>query len=283
MQFKCLSIAGFDGSGGAGLQADLKTFTAFGCYGMTVLTALPIQNTCGVQRCYDLPLAAIQDQMAAIFEDIQPDAIKIGMLFSTNIIEVVADFLESHASDRQIVLDPVMIAKSGHSLLQNGSIATLKSRLIPLASLVTPNLPEAETLIPGKNHSRQTMARQILDLGAKAVLIKGGHEDGAFSRDYLLDDKGYEQWFSAPRIDSKNTHGTGCTLSAAITACLARGYSLQNACQMGKNYLQGAIKAAAFNSAGKGQGPVNHLYLLEDFIKSQLMMLEQSTMRSEKC
>lgn len=261
MKYKCLSIAGFDGSGGAGIQADLKTFSALGCYGMTVLTALPVQNTCGVKRCYEIPLSAIEEQLETIFEDIIPDAIKIGMLFSAEITEVVADFLKKHANAIPIVLDPVMLAKSGASLLLPEAIDALKEKLIPLATLITPNLPEAHAL-SGNTQAPETLAAELLDLGPEAVLLKGGHAEGAESNDLLLEKTGEISWFKTERIDSKNTHGTGCTLSAAACAYLARGYRLKEACTRAKEYLSKALKAAQHNSVGKGHGPVHHFHAL---------------------
>lgn len=271
MQYKCLTIAGFDGSGGAGLQADLKVFSAFGCYGMTVLTALPIQNTCTVKTCYDLPLESMSEQLLTIFEDIRPDAIKIGMLFKSEIIECVADFLKKEAKGIPLVIDPVMLSKSGHNLLQPQAITQLKSELIPLATLITPNLPEAQALLSSTEASPALLANDLLKLGSEAVLVKGGHLPGNDSHDVLLKQNGEHHWLKSERIASKNTHGTGCTLSAAITACLARGFPLLKACEIAKQYLFNAIKASALNSVGKGQGPVNHLYHLESFIDQWLV------------
>jgi hydroxymethylpyrimidine/phosphomethylpyrimidine kinase len=261
---KCLSIAGFDGSGGAGIQADLKTFTIFGCYGMNVLTALPVQNTCGVRRCYELPLSSIQDQLEAIFDDITPDSIKIGMLFNSDIIEIIANFLRVRAVNIPIILDPVMVAKSGDLLLQKGSIEMLKSKLIPLAAVITPNLPEAQELISSRSIDQIEIAKELLELGPKAVLVKGGHLIGEMSNDLLLQAGLDEVWMKSPRINSKNTHGTGCTLSAAIAACLALGMNLEKACMVSKQYLFNAIKSAKKNKIGQGNGPVNHLYNMED-------------------
>lgn len=259
MKVKCLSIAGFDGSGGAGIQADLKTFSALECYGMNVLTAVAVQNTCGVKSCYDLPIACIQEQLEAIFEDIPPDAIKIGMLYSEAIITVVADFLKTHAAHLPIVLDPVMLAKSGDALLQPAAIHALKTKLIPLATLITPNLPEAMALvddIPGE----QALTDKLLTLNPNAVLLKGGHASGEQADDILHEQTGSLTTFSLPRITSKNTHGTGCTLSAAIAAYLARGNTLATSCRLAKNYLHGAMLAAQSASVGRGQGPVHHFY-----------------------
>lgn len=259
MKYKCLSIAGFDGSGGAGIQADLKTFSALGCYGMTVLTALPIQNTCGVKNCYDIPLKAIEEQLEAIFADIIPDSIKIGMLFSEPIIEIVANFLGKNAANIPIVLDPVMIAKSGDALLLPEAVDALKTRLIPLATIITPNLPEAYTL-SGKTNDFEQLGEALLKLGSKAVLLKGGHANNKTADDLFLDQQGRRQYFRSERVESKNTHGTGCTLSAAICAFIARELPLFEACERAKNYLFQAILASKNNSVGKGHGPVHHFY-----------------------
>jgi len=261
MKYKCLSIAGFDGSGGAGIQADLKTFSALGCYGMTVLTALPVQNTCGVRSCYDIPLKCIQEQLEAIFDDIVPDSIKIGMLFSESIIELVTNFLNRNAVHIPIVLDPVMVAKSGDPLLLPNAVNTLKTKLIPLATIITPNLPEAYTLA-GKTENFQELGQKLLRLGSKAVLLKAGHSNSNTADDLFLTQQGICQWLSSERIDSKNTHGTGCTLSAAVCAFLAQGLSLLDACKQAKNYLFQAMVASKNNSIGKGHGSVHHFYHL---------------------
>ncbi len=259
MQYKCLSIAGFDGSGGAGLQADLKTFSALGCYGMTVLTALPIQNTLGVRQCYAIPLDAIEAQLNAIFDDIIPDSIKIGMLFQRDIVELVASFLSRHAVGIPIVLDPVMVAKSGDHLLLPEAVDTLIQRLIPMVQLITPNLPEAAVLA-GSSDEMETLAEQLLALGPEAVLLKGGHQTGEESNDLYRAQSGESIWLNSPRIKSHNTHGTGCTLSAAIAAHLALGLPVIEACRLAKNYLSGAIAAAQYSSVGQGHGPVHHFY-----------------------
>lgn len=263
MRYKALSIAGFDGSGGAGIQADLKTFSALGCYGMTVLTALPVQNTCGVRKCYSIPLEAIEDQLNAIFDDIKPDAIKIGMLFDKEIIELVARFLKKRAKHIPIVLDPVTVAKSGDALLVPEAVDTLISLMMPLATLITPNLPEAYTFTGINAQNEQEMievARTLLSFGPEYVLIKGGHLISSTSNDLLMGQNGMLHWFESPRIDSKNTHGTGCTLSAAITSLLAQNIDMDQACGIAKNYLFNAIKAAKNQSVGMGHGPVHHFY-----------------------
>lgn len=265
MRYKTLSIAGFDGSGGAGIQADLKTFSAFGCYGMTVLTALPVQNTCGVKACYELPLQAIDDQLHAIFEDIRPDSIKIGMLFKRDIIELVANFLRRHAAGIPIILDPVLVAKSGDRLLLPDALNTMKSSLIPLTTVITPNLPEARALIGETSLASDNMlelAQKLIKLGPQHVLLKGGHLSASHSNDLLLNQQGEFCWFEGARINSKNTHGTGCTLSAAISSCLALGIGLKEACKIAKEYVFNAIDAAKNEQIGLGHGPVHHFYHL---------------------
>ncbi len=257
MKYKCLSIAGFDGSGGAGIQADLKTFSALGCYGMNVLTAVAVQNTQGVKSCYDLPLQCIEEQLEAIFEDIPPDAIKIGMLYSKDIIDCVAHALSKHARHIPIVLDPVMLAKSGDALLLPSAIQALKTTLIPLCTLITPNLPEAEALV-----DTTPTPEALLQLGAHAVLLKGGHATNITADDLYQDQHGNTHTFTLPRLQTRNTHGTGCTLSSAITSFLARGLALPAACQSAKHYLYDAMRASIDTSVGKGQGPVHHFHAL---------------------
>lgn len=262
MKYKCLSIAGFDGSGGAGIQADLKTFSATGAYGMTVLTALPVQNTCGVRSYYDIPLSCIKEQFHAIFEDIRPDAIKIGMLFSVEIIELVASFLKENSANIPIILDPVMIAKSGDILLKADAIEALKTQLIPIAELITPNLPEAKSLIAESySYEKKELAHKILGYGCKAILLKGGHENNITADDLFLTHT-EEELLSAPRLDSKNTHGTGCTLSAAITSFVAQGFPLLEACRKAKAYLFNAMLYSKDISIGRGHGPVHHFYMM---------------------
>lgn len=265
MTFKALSIAGFDASGGAGIQADLKTFSAFGCYGMTVLTALPIQNTTGVRTCYTIPLQSIKDQLDCLFDDIRPDSIKIGMLFNSEIIELVADFLKERAVGIPIVLDPVTVAKSGDALLVAEAIHSLTTVLMPFATVVTPNLPEAQTFTGSSATNEDEMlqvAHKMLEFGSRYILLKGGHLKTASSNDLLLGADGTQKWFTSPRIDSKNTHGTGCTLSAAIASCLAQNKDVVEACSIAKNYLFHAIDAAKEQNIGKGHGPVHHFYHL---------------------
>ena len=262
---KVLTIAGFDGSGGAGIQADLKTFSAFGCYGTSVLTALPVQNTLGVRNCYEIPLKAIEEQLSAIFDDIIPDSIKIGMLFKSEIIELVADFLKKEANSIPIILDPVMVAKSGDRLLLSNAIDALKTQLIPLAAIITPNLPEAYELTGINATTPDNMlqaANQLLKLRAKSVLLKGGHLEGNECSDLYINEEGISTWLKAERIITSNTHGTGCTLSAAIASCLAHGMGMLEACKVAKYYLYNALKAASNKKIGLGKGSVHHFYHL---------------------
>lgn len=264
MLAKALTIAGFDASGGAGIQADLKTFSALGCYGMSVLTALPIQNTCGVSNCYSIPLTAIEEQLDSIFSDITPDVIKIGMLFNSEIVNLVAQYLKQNAKGIPVVVDPVMVAKSGDMLLLPEAVSTLKEKILPLATVVTPNIDEAEVLVGHKINTQDVMldaARIILETGVEAVFLKGGHMEGDMCQDLLFTEDKY-QWFSSKRIKSKNTHGTGCTLSAAIASGLAQGDSLITSCSNAKEYITQAILGFQYEEIGKGHGPVNHFHAI---------------------
>lgn len=257
-----LTIAGSDSGGGAGIQADLKTFSALGVYGCSVIAALTAQNTRGVTGVFDVPPAFVTQQIDAVFDDIAVDAVKIGMLGRADTIEAVARGLERHRP-RHVVLDPVMVAKSGDRLLQADAMAALRDRLVPLASLVTPNLPEAAALLgrdgPASRGDMEALAADLRGLGAGAVLLKGGHLEGRFSPDLLLDDAGAVT-LEAVRIETKNTHGTGCTLSSAIAALLARGAHLREAVRQAKDYIGAAIRAGADLEIGSGHGPVHHFH-----------------------
>lgn len=260
-----LTIAGSDSGGGAGIQADLKTFSALGAYGASVITALTAQNTHEVRAILDVPPMFIADQLNTVLDDLQVDAIKIGMLSRPEIIATIAKVLRERAP-ANIVLDPVMVAKSGDKLLADDAVEALRSELLPLATLVTPNLPEAAVLL-GTNEadSEQAMreqARALLQLGPQAVLIKGGHlqdASGDSSADLLLDAT-HEHWLPARRIVTRNTHGTGCTLSSAITAGLARGLALEVAVEQAKVFVTEAIAAADRLQVGRGHGPTHHFH-----------------------
>lgn len=257
-----LSIAGSDPSGGAGIQADLKAFAARGTYGMAVLTALTAQNTRGVSGVHLVPAAFVADQIRAVFSDVRVDAVKIGMIASAEIAEAVADVLQAHPGI-PVVLDPVMVAKGGHSLLAADAVDALKRRLLPLSTLITPNLPEAAALLGTvEAQDRPAMTRQaeqLLTLGPRAVLIKGGHLETAESPDVLAS-RHETVWFEAARIDTANTHGTGCTLSSAIAAELGKGFDLVEAVRAAKSYLAGAIAGSGELAVGSGHGPVHHFH-----------------------
>lgn len=260
---RALTIAGSDSGGGAGIEADLKTFTALGVYGMAAVTSITAQNTCGVHSVYDLPAQMVIDQIDAVAEDIGVDAAKTGMLSNAEIIEGVCESITRNQLN-QVVVDPVMIAKSGDPLLQPEAIKTFINKMIPLAYLITPNIPEAEKLTGQKISSPTDVNRvvkQIADLGAKNVLLKGGHMGGKHAVDWLYDGENLTE-FTAPRINTPNTHGTGCTLSAAITSFLAKGINLYDAVRSAKNYLTVAIRHS-FN-LGKGVGPLNHFWVFSE-------------------
>jgi hydroxymethylpyrimidine/phosphomethylpyrimidine kinase len=257
-----LSIAGSDPGGGAGIQADLKTFSALGCYGMAAITALTAQNTRGVSSIHVPPPAFVAEQIAAIFADIRVDAVKIGMPANAEIAGVVADALLRYRP-RHIVLDPVMVATSGDPLLEPEAVGTIRARLLPLASIVTPNLLEAAmllgTTVPTDLAGMRDTAQALYRLGAHAVLLKGGHLAGPSSDDLLWDGVS-EHLVTAPRIATSNTHGTGCTLSSAIAALLPQEKDLAVAIARAKAYLTGALQSADQLSVGQGHGPLHHFY-----------------------
>ncbi|SOH93884.1 hydroxymethylpyrimidine/phosphomethylpyrimidine kinase [Monaibacterium marinum] len=255
-----LSIAGSDPSGGAGIQADIKAISANGAFAMAAVTALTAQNTQGVSGVHLVPPAFVGQQITSIFDDIRVDAIKIGMIGNAEIADAVATALGPHL-DIPAVLDPVMIAKGGATLLADSAITIMRDTLLPLAHVLTPNLPEAAHLLGvAAATSRQEMIEQattLLALGPRAILLKGGHLDGDISPDLLIT-KSDQHWFDAPRIPTKNTHGTGCTLSAALAAQIAKGMSLPEAVATAKAYVADAIATADQLSVGHGHGPTHH-------------------------
>jgi hydroxymethylpyrimidine/phosphomethylpyrimidine kinase len=257
-----LTIAGSDSGGGAGIQADLKAFSANGVYGASVLTALTAQNTRGVQAIHDVPAAFVAAQIDSVFSDLAVDAVKIGMLSQVPVIEAVADGLARHHA-RRVVLDPVMVATSGDRLIADGAVAALKARLIPRAQLITPNLPEAAALldcpVATDEAEMERQGRALLALGAGAVLVKGGHGDSAEAVDLLVTADGALR-LATPRIATRNTHGTGCTLSSAIAAQLAHGKPLAEAVAAAKDYVTRAIAAADRLGVGHGHGPTHHFH-----------------------
>ena len=254
----CLTIAGSDSSGGAGIQADLKAITVNGVYAMSVITALTAQNTQGVTGILDVSPEFIIEQMDAVFTDIYPDAIKIGMVSSPEIVEAIAACLEKYKA-KNIVLDPVMVATSGAKLLKEEAMDSLINRLIPLADVITPNIPEGEILAGMEIKNENQMIEAAEKIGKKyncAVLLKGGHRVND-ANDLLYKD-GEIKWFRSERIDNPNTHGTGCTLSSAIAANMAKGSDIDQAIKMAKDYLTGALRAGL--DLGKGSGPLMHNY-----------------------
>ena len=259
---RVLSIAGSDSGGGAGIQADLKTFSALGCYGMTAITAITAQNTLGVRSIHGIPPEMLKAQIDAVVQDIGVDAIKIGMLHAPEVVHVVAEAIRNYGITN-VVLDPVMVATSGDKLIHDETVDVLVRELFPLVSVITPNLDEAGWLINRPIHSIDEMegaAAQLLALGAPHVLLKGGHLSGDWVVDLLAGADGSRQRLESARIATHNGHGTGCTLSSAIAAYLARGLALAQAVQQARTYILGAIEAGAHVHTGQGHGPLNHGY-----------------------
>ncbi|WP_409188042.1 bifunctional hydroxymethylpyrimidine kinase/phosphomethylpyrimidine kinase [Bradyrhizobium sp. RDM4] len=257
-----LTIAGSDSSGGAGIQADLKTFAALGVYGASAITALTAQNTNGVTGIHAVPAEFVTAQIDAVFADLDVGAAKIGMVAQALSIDAIAAAL-SRWAPRNVVLDPVMVATSGDRLLSPQAVEALRNKLVPLASVITPNLPEAAALldepVARSEAEIERQGRRLLALGARAVLIKGGHGEGAESIDYLVSAESTIA-LAAPRIATKNTHGTGCSLSSAIAAGLAKGDTLEQAVRNAKAWISAAIAAADRFSVGHGHGPVHHFH-----------------------
>lgn len=261
-RINALTIAGTDPSGGAGIQADLKTFSALGAYGTSVITALVAQNTCGVRSVYRIEPDFVAAQLTSVLSDVRIDSVKIGMLAESDIVEAVAAGLKASAVP-WIVLDTVMLAKSGDPLLSPAAVSTLRERLLPQVSLITPNLPEAAALLDCQAATNEDemrrQGRELLALGCQAVLMKGGHLSDVESPDWLFT-RQLEQRFTAPRIATKHTHGTGCTLSAALAALRPRHDNWVSTVQEAKSWLQGALEQADSLEVGKGIGPVHHFY-----------------------
>jgi hydroxymethylpyrimidine/phosphomethylpyrimidine kinase len=257
-----LTIAGSDSSGGAGIQADLKTFAAFGVYGASVITALTAQNTQGVTGIHQVPADFVTAQIDAVFADLDVGAVKIGMVAEPSVIEAIAAGLQRW-SPGHVVLDPVMVATSGDRLLAEDAVEALRAKLVPRASILTPNLPEAAALldepVASSEAAIESQGRRLLALGCPAVLIKGGHGQGSESVDYLVRESGAIA-LAAPRVATQNTHGTGCSLSSAIAAGLAKGEDLETAVRGAKAFVSAAIAAADRFSVGHGHGPIHHFH-----------------------
>jgi hydroxymethylpyrimidine kinase/phosphomethylpyrimidine kinase len=254
---RCLTIAGSDSGGGAGIQADLKAFAAAGCFGMSAIVALTAQNTTGVTSVHQVPARFVRAQLAAVFEDLGVDAAKTGMLFSRDVIAAVADFLDGHAVP--LVVDPVLVASSGARLLRDDAVKTLVSRLFPLATVVTPNVPEAEALA-GRSGSRGELAERLHELGAAAVIVTGGHGDEPV--DHLYDGERHVE-IRIERHDVPATHGAGCTHSATLAACLAKRWPLEEAAREAARVASDAVRHG-FPELGAGDGPVDVLHLKAD-------------------
>lgn len=259
--YRVLTIAGSDSGGGAGIQADIKTISAMGCYAASAITAITVQNTLGVQAVHPIPLEILKGQIEAVLLDIGADAIKIGMLHSSEAVNIIADTIEKY-NITNVVLDPVMVSTSGHKLIEEDAIEAIKSRLISLTRVITPNIPEAEILagclISGEQDFDK-VARKLSDNGNVSVLLKAGHLDGECLVDYFYNaENGTMTKLPSKRVQTKNTHGTGCTLSSAFAAALAKGEELTSAAKSAKRYIEQAIYAGANQSIGNGFGPVNH-------------------------
>lgn len=260
-----MTIAGFDPSGGAGVQADIKTISALGCFATSALTALPVQNTCGVRKIYPIPIEAVGEQIRAIVDDIPPDAVKIGMVHSTELVEVIAREVAGVAAGR-VVFDPVMVATSGHRLIEDRTIGAIVERLFPLAAVITPNMDEAAVLAGMEIESVDDMRRageRIMRLGCRSLLLKGGHLRSERLTSLFFDQGGAVEEFHSERLETRNTHGSGCTLSSAIASYLARGEVLADAVRLAQEYVAGAIRAGADVTVGHGNGPLNHFFAPE--------------------
>ncbi|WP_022851153.1 bifunctional hydroxymethylpyrimidine kinase/phosphomethylpyrimidine kinase [Limisalsivibrio acetivorans] len=260
---KALTIAGSDSGGGAGIQADLKSFSANGAFGMSVITALTAQNTLGVTGVYEIPTDFIEQQIDAVFADMGADAVKTGMLSSPEIVACVAKSLKKHGVEN-LVVDPVMVAKGGSPLLKDEAVETVKSELIPLAKVITPNIPEAEVLLGRRLEDAhlEDAAAELLELGCRSVILKGGHGEGEYSNDIYYDGENLVI-LKAERKSTKNTHGTGCTFASAVAAWLARGKGGPEAAAEAKSYITNAIAGADSLNIGSGHGPVDHFFMLE--------------------
>lgn len=265
MKGRVLIVAGSDSGGGAGIQADIKSVTALGGFAATAITALTAQNTVGVHDVYPVDIEFIQKQMRVVLDDIGADSLKTGMLHSSEVIAAVCDVFETDAAGIPVVVDPVMVAKGGASLLADEAVATLRDRLLPLAHVITPNIPEAETLVGGTIRSVDDMkaaAETLKSHGPAAVVLKGGHMEGNDLTDVLLDDDGFHL-FETKRIETAHTHGTGCTLASSIATGIAQGMALPDAVRRAQGYVVAAIKGAP--GFGQGHGPVDHGHTVRPF------------------
>lgn len=268
-----LTIAGFDPSGGAGIQADIKTFSALGCYATSVLTALPVQNTMGVRTIYPIPCQAVQEQIEVVLDDIFPNALKIGMVHTSELVTTIVETLDKYPKI-PIIFDPVMVATSGHKLIEDETIQIITKKLFPIADIITPNLDEAGILAQMKIENVQDMylaGEKIRRLGVKNILLKGGHLKTKQLTSLFFSEEGKIHKFHFEKHNTNNTHGSGCTLSSAITSFLAQGKSMLEAVTLGQNYVQEAIFQGKDVAIGKGNGPLNHFYNPQKLIKNELV------------
>ena len=260
---RVLTIAGSDSGGGAGIQADIKAISAMGCYAASAITAITVQNTLGVQAVHPVPLDILEGQIDAVLSDIGADAVKIGMLHSSEVVNLAAEMIEKYQI-RNVVLDPVMVSTSGHRLIEASAVDVIKERLLPLARVVTPNVPEAEILIGRRitdESEFESVARELAEKYGASVLMKAGHLTGDILTDYFYNSEdGKITLLPSKRINTKNTHGTGCTLSSAFAAALAMGEDLTAAARSAKGYIEQAIISGADYNIGNGHGPVNHFF-----------------------
>lgn len=268
-----MTIAGFDGSGGAGIQADIKTFSALGCYATSVLTALPVQNTTGVRKIYPIPVEAVSDQIEAVLDDIFPQAVKIGMVHTPQLVEAIVTTLRKYPKI-PIVFDPVMVATSGDRLIEEETITAITEKLFPIADLITPNMDEA-SILAGTDvktlEEMRTAGEKILIYGCKNILLKGGHQESSTVTSLLFDETGRQYSFETEKLATVNTHGSGCTLSSAIAAYLARGEALYDAVMLAQDYVFEAISSGKDVVTGKGNGPLNHFFNPQKLIKNELV------------
>lgn len=268
-----LTIAGFDGSGGAGIQADIKTTSALGCYSTSVLTALPVQNTQGVRKIYPIPVEAVADQIKAILEDIVPDAIKIGMVHTPQLVETIVTTLAEYKKI-PIVFDPVMVATSGHRLIEEETIVALTEMLFPIADVITPNMDEAAILADMNVETLEDLYAagiKIKKLGCKTILLKGGHQETSTITSLFYDENEHFHSFETLKFNTSNTHGSGCTLSSAIAAYIAQGKTLYEAVSLGQQYVYHAIENGIDVQTGLGNGPLNHFFNPQKLIKNEMV------------
>lgn len=268
-----LTIAGFDGSGGAGIQADIKTASALGCFSTSVLTALPVQNTQGVRKIYPVPVEAVADQIGAILDDIFPDAIKIGMVHTPQLVETIVSTLAKYKKI-PLVFDPVMVATSGHRLIEEETITAITEKLFPMADVITPNMDEAAILADMPVHTVEDLyaaGEKIKKLGCKSILLKGGHQETSTITSLYYDENEQYHSFETLKFNTNNTHGSGCTLSSAIAAYLAQGKTLHEAVSLGQQYVYQAIENGKDVQTGFGNGPLNHFFNPQKLIKNEMV------------